>query len=365
MRGFRPGKYGASLSAHDYDGSVATLVFALRLVLAVVFATAGIGKLLDRPGSVKALSEFGVKGSAARVGGVLLPVLELAVACGLLFPPTVLAAAIGALVLLLAFIGGISRALVKGLNPDCHCFGQIHSAPAGPSTLIRNGVLAALAVVVLVKAPGPAIDTWIRDRTGAELAAVLFGLAALGAVAVGVRLWRENRKLKQELAEAEAGYPTYGLPVGAKAPDFNLLSTQGHKISLEELTAQGRPVGLIFVGPSCGSCWVLMPHLARWQQTLADRLTLVMISTGTPKQNEEAIAEHGIAGIFLHDGAKLLDKYRVPGTPTSVIVSPDGRIVSNTVVGSKGVEPLIRLMLQGADGNGATSTGVTATSAAA
>src|SRR4051794_8882041 len=144
-------------------GFVDTLDLVLRVVLAVVFATAGIGKLLDRDGSTRALADFGLGGQAARVGGTILPLAELAVALALLFPSTATAGAAGAFLLLLAFIVGISRALLQGRAPDCHCFGQIHSAPAGPSTLIRNGVLALMALVLLGSGPGPAFDTWIRD----------------------------------------------------------------------------------------------------------------------------------------------------------------------------------------------------------
>ena len=36
-----------------------------------------------------------------------------------------------ALVLLLLFVGGISYNVARGRSPDCHCFGQLHSAPAG------------------------------------------------------------------------------------------------------------------------------------------------------------------------------------------------------------------------------------------
>jgi peroxiredoxin/uncharacterized membrane protein YphA (DoxX/SURF4 family) len=347
-----------------YHGSVDTLDVVLRLVLAVVFATAGIGKLLDREGSIRALGDFGVGGAAARIGGTVLPLVELAVAVALLFPSTATAGAIGAFLLLLAFTVGIGRALLQGESPDCHCFGQIHSAPAGPGTLIRNAVLALLALVLLASGPGPAFDTWVRDRTGSELLAIGLGLLALAAAAVAVWLFLENRKLRRALAEAEAGYPVYGLPVGAKAPEFSLKGSDGRKVTLASLTALGRPVGLVFVGPSCGSCWVLMPHLRRWQESLSDRIALVMISTGTERQNEEAIAEHGIAGTFLHDGAKLLEAYRVPGTPTAVIVSPEGRIISTTVVGSRAVEPLIRLMLHSAETNGVAPAGA-ATPAAA
>jgi methylamine dehydrogenase accessory protein MauD len=342
---------------------VDTVVLALRIVLAVVFATAGVGKLLDREGSVKALRDFGVAAGAAAIGGTALPIAELAVALGLLFPPTATAAAIGAIVLLLAFVAGISRNLIRGIEADCHCFGQIHSAPAGPRTLIRNGVLAALAVVVLAGGPGPAIDTWIRDRSGAELVAVVVGLLALAGLAAAVRFWLSNRELKQRLADVEAGLPDNGLPLGARAPGFSLKSTTGEKVTLESLKAAGKPILIVFVGPSCGPCWVLMPHLARWQRTLAERLSLVMISHGTERQNQEALDEHEIVGTFLHNGQKVMDAYRAKGTPTAVMLSPDG-VVQATIVGARPIEPLVRLVLHGNGANGDVPAGSAASAAA-
>lgn len=340
-----------------------TLVLALRIVLAVVFATAGVGKLLDREGSVKALKDFGLGGGVAGIGGTALPIAELLVALGLLFPPTATIAAIGAVVLLLAFIAGISRALIQGIEADCHCFGQIHSAPAGPSTLVRNGVLAALGFVVLAGGPGPAIDTWIRDRTGAELAAVAIGLVGVAALAAAARFWLSNRELRQQLADAEAGLPDNGLPIGARAPGFSLKSTTGEKVSLDSLKAAGKPILIVFVGPSCGPCWLLMPHLARWQQSLEERISLVMISHATARQNQEALEEHEIVGTFLHNGQKVMDAYRAKGTPTAVMVSPDG-LVEASIVGSRPIEPLIRMVLHGNGANGEVPADQAASAAA-
>jgi hypothetical protein len=47
----------------------------------------------------------------------------------------------GALALLAIFIFGIAVNMARGRRPDCHCFGQIHSAPVGWTTLVRNGCL--------------------------------------------------------------------------------------------------------------------------------------------------------------------------------------------------------------------------------
>src|SRR5436305_2671304 len=136
-----------------------TIVLGLRVALAAVFLAAGIGKLLDLAGSRRALRDFGVPERVTGVAGVLLPATEIAVAVALIFRPSARWAAIAALLLLGAFILGIARALPRGEEPDCHCFGQIHSAPAGPLTLARNAVLAAFAVVILAYGSGPALDT--------------------------------------------------------------------------------------------------------------------------------------------------------------------------------------------------------------
>ena len=72
--------------------------------------------------------------------------------------------------------------MARGEEPDCHCFGQIHSAPAGPPTLARNAVLAGCAAVIVAYGSGPAVDAWVNARSAGEL-------VAAGAVSVQWQLW--------------------------------------------------------------------------------------------------------------------------------------------------------------------------------
>src|SRR3712207_9448411 len=65
---------------------------------------------------------------------------ELAVAAALVFTTTAWWGALGALLLLLLFAVAIGANLARGRKPNCRCFGQLHSAPAGWSTLARNAV---------------------------------------------------------------------------------------------------------------------------------------------------------------------------------------------------------------------------------
>src|SRR5579859_320189 len=129
-----------------------------RLVLAAVFALAAITKLLDRNGSRGAVAAFGVPAALANPVSLALPLAELAVVLALIPSVTAWVGAIGALLLLLLFIAGISFNLARGETPDCHCFGQLYSEPIGAKTIIRNVVLALVAVFVLVAGaghPGP------------------------------------------------------------------------------------------------------------------------------------------------------------------------------------------------------------------
>ncbi len=119
-----------------------------RLVLAAVFAVAGWTKARDVAGTRAAILDFGVPAPFVVPVAFLLPVAELTVAVLLLFEDTAGIGAILAIVLLALFIVGITVSLARGRRPDCHCFGQIRSEPVGATTLVRNGVLIALAVFV-------------------------------------------------------------------------------------------------------------------------------------------------------------------------------------------------------------------------
>src|SRR5215217_883929 len=119
---------------------MSTALLIARLLLVLAFVVASVAKLADRPGSRQAIVDFGVPSTLAAPLGLLLPLGELTVAATLLPASTAWWGALGALALLSVFIVGISINLARGRKPDCHCFGQLHSAPAGWKTLARNGV---------------------------------------------------------------------------------------------------------------------------------------------------------------------------------------------------------------------------------
>jgi uncharacterized membrane protein YphA (DoxX/SURF4 family)/thiol-disulfide isomerase/thioredoxin len=323
-----------------------SLLLAARVLLAAVFATAGIAKLRDRPGTQDSLQEFGVPKSLVSPFALALPLAELATAVALVPRPSAQWGGLAALILLLAFIAGISRALARGEAPDCNCFGQIHSEPAGRGTVVRNIALAAVATLVVVEGPGPSVIGWIADRSAAELVAVGAGAAALAAVIWAIALWRENRALKLEVADVRERLSLLppGLPVGSVAPAFELRSARGETVSLEALRARSLPVVLVFLTPGCPQCDMLMPELGGWQENLSDSLTLAVLSRGTAKENQ-AVIDSG-AEVLLQEEREVKVAYGLSGSPIAQLVSPDGRIASQAVGGVSEIESLIRLAIR-------------------
>ncbi len=131
-----------------------------RLLLAAVFLLAGIAKLSDPQGTIQGLHDFGLPWRLAQALGLLLSLGEIVVAVALVPLASAWYGACGALGLLLIFVVAIGINLARGRKPDCHCFGQLHSAPVGWPTLVRNGVLGALAGWLVYRGPlrvGPSL----------------------------------------------------------------------------------------------------------------------------------------------------------------------------------------------------------------
>jgi peroxiredoxin/uncharacterized membrane protein YphA (DoxX/SURF4 family) len=337
-----------------------SVVLAARLVLCAVFVVAAIGKLIDLPASRRSLVGFGVPERAATILGTALPFAELAVAIALLFEPTAQWGALGALLLLVAFIAGISHALRQGEAPDCNCFGAIHSEPASAKTLVRNVVLAVIALIAVIWGPGPAIDSWVSDRTAAELVAAITGTLALALLLIGVPMWLENRRLRVDLAKADERLERlpHGLPVGSLAPEFAVPDGKGGTMTLTSLLAPGNPVVLFFAAAGCGPCEPMLPDLRRLQEIAADRVTIGLIGISTIDRYNRVKATHGEETKLveackidpqldneLNELVEVSHAYDVHHSPSAVIVTPAGTIGSATVDARRAILALIRLAL--------------------
>jgi peroxiredoxin/uncharacterized membrane protein YphA (DoxX/SURF4 family) len=337
-----------------------------RLLLAAVFALAGVAKLSDRKGSRQAIIDFGLPAPLASPLAVLVPLAELAIAAALIPAFSARWGAVGALGLLLLFVLGISINLARGRKPECHCFGQLHSAPAGWKTLARNGVLVAVAAFVVwegTRGGGarPSALSWLGDLSATQLVALLLGVVVLG-ILLGqwwflMHLVRQNGRLLTRIEALEGffeaggappspnGEPTTqapeGLPVGDDAPGFALRGLHGERLTLGSLRSVSKPVMLLFTDPGCGPCNALLPEVGRWQQEHQQKLTLALISRGEVEENKTKAQEHGLKYVVLQKDWEVSESYAVGGTPSAVLIAPDGKVASSVAGGAEGIRGLL------------------------
>ncbi len=210
------------------------VLLSVRLGLAIVFVIAGVAKLADRTGSRHSLQAFGLPERLIPAAALALPVLEITIALGLLPASTAWLASIGVVVLLAGFVAGFAYNLARGRRPDGHCFGQLYSKPIGFETLLRNGLLAALAAVAVNAGPsgtGPSAVAWLFDLRPDTL---LLGGAVIPRTVISmiqawflIQLFRQHGRLL--LRVETAGLPA---PVAAPAPALELMTLDGPNADL-------------------------------------------------------------------------------------------------------------------------------------
>lgn len=319
-----------------------TVLIVARFALAAVFLVAGIAKLADMQGSRNALEDFRVPAALIPTTSVALPAAEIAAGLLLVLEATTQAGAVLAACLLLMFVGGITDALLRGSAPDCHCFGQLHSRPAGKETIARNVVLAAVAVYIFFAGPGPEINSWLSNSSAEVVALAGASLLAVSLAYACVSLWRDNRQLRGLRRHAEVPIP---LPVGDPSPEFTVSAADGTAVRSAQLLSDQQRTIFVFTSASCGPCVGLLPELARWRDMLVGRLDIHVLASGDVEENRRLASEHGVQVLLDRDG-RAASAFGILGTPSGVEVDATGRVAAPAAAGASAIEGLIRAALR-------------------
>jgi thiol-disulfide isomerase/thioredoxin len=251
--------------------------------------------------------------------------------------------------------------MAKGNEPDCHCFGQIHSEPVGTKALVRNIIFSLLALFLVAQG---------RDGQGYSLAeggsnTMQLLLMFLVAVLLGAALFYLKKVLdgqteilrRMELLEVlsregaplerhNAGSPHDGLPIGAPFPDFDLPSASGKRITLDALRDNGMPSVFFFVSATCDPCKALLPEIERWEAELGDRINFVLFSSGTAEENASKFGVFS-SDVILQEKRELADSVYARWTPTAIFVRADGTVGSHPAAGDIAIRELIERLRTG------------------
>ncbi|HVB38127.1 MAG TPA: MauE/DoxX family redox-associated membrane protein, partial [Vicinamibacterales bacterium] len=222
------------------------LILLCRAALACVFLLAGANKLFDYDTTRRTIADFGLPALLVGPTSLLLPSAEIVVAVLLVSAGLVWWGAVGGSLLLLIFTSAIAVNLALGRTPMCHCFGQLRSRPIGWETVARNVALLLGTMLLLLARPvsreGPVVGM-VAHLLRVRRLAVVTGAGALGAL-VGetsilwmllrqqgrllVRLDGVDQRLRSALPGADrAVAAVHGLPVGTRAPSFEVSTAAG------------------------------------------------------------------------------------------------------------------------------------------
>ena len=331
------------------------VLLLIRLVLFAVFALAAIGKFLDLKGAEKAVKDFGTPEEFAKTFAIGLPFAEIVFAFCFLFVSTAWVGALGGLILLLSFTGGMVWQMAQGNAPDCHCFGQIHSEPVSRKTVIRNIIFSLLALFLVAQGrddQGLSLADGASDTMQLLLIFLVLALTAAALFYLKKVLDKQTEILRRiELIELlsrdgiplernEAGSPHDGLPIGAPFPDFDLPNVSGGRVSLETVRRNGLPSLFVFVSATCDPCKALLPELERWEAELGDRINFILFSSGSPEDNG---AKFGVFSndVILQQRREVADTVYARWTPTAIFVRADGTVGSHPAAGDAAIRKLM------------------------
>ncbi len=204
------------------------IAYSAALVLAVVFAGAGVAKLRRRATTARTFAALGLTSPGVLAVGV--PSAELALAVGLVVAPAW--AGIASLAVLAGFTTFLVQAMRRGDALACGCFGATRPTPVGGTEIVRNAALAVAATAATL-AHGPLVPGL------GDVVTVLSATAAAWAVVSAV-----GRRVSPPPSRS-------GPPVGSVAPLLGALRYQDHRRTV-----------LAFVAPTCAGCAELRRSVA-------------------------------------------------------------------------------------------------------
>jgi hypothetical protein len=365
--------------------SVALLV--ARIALAATFVVAGAAKLADLPGARAAAVGLRVPRSLASAGVPALAGLEVLVGSGLIpagsSPYAAAAAALG----VLGLTALAASAILRGLRPECRCFGSLGAGRIGGVTLIRNAMIFAVSALVAIsgwKHPG---ETSSGRPDGLSATTITGFVALLLLTVVTTGLTRSNARLRVQRDAAVArlgalgaaaepadpanaleharpgpldtgGAPTGGggLEIGSEAPGFRLENIAGGDISLEDILSPGNRAMLTFVHMRCGECARLIANLAAWQRRHASELTIAVVAAGKRSATVAKAIQHGLERVGHDPERAVFAAFGVARTPAAVLLDPDGMVVSPIAYGTAGISTLVAGLPGGRLAAGASAT---------
>ena len=313
------------------------LSIALPLVLAAVLIASAVAKLRT-PDDLSGWAELGVPRALRRDWLVRVhPWAEaaLGISVAVLGGWLGVLATLVALALMVAYTLLVARVAARSTDASCACFGTRRRV---------NGVTVARNVWLTALAAGAAAVIWATPVVGGALIAGLPQFAwlialAVSAVTTAFILWPETRD--EDVDDAPGGPDVSTAEddldyIRTRTPAVPVTLADGTSANLRALT-QRRPVLLLAVSSSCGSCEAVMERRETYRKLVPEvdvRLLLTQPVTSRWTERDEPQS--------LHDEDDYVrESLGYGGTPSAVLLGMDGLLAGGPVTGDRAVDRFV------------------------
>jgi len=272
------------------------------------------------------------------------PWLELLLAAALLQPFTLLRPVVGlvAVALFAAFLALVLRAQDDGVS--CGCFGEASAAPISRTTVVRNVVFLALAVLALAEGiVSPAVHgAGLAWQPLTAFGAGAWAWALLVSVLLATAAFLAGRESVPATPDAAPATPMPEAPADAAEPERHpfpdaVVVADGEYTGLHRLVADGAVVALR-LSTGCGSCARVIERLDEFTDALGPVRLRVLMHQHAPGA-EGAIHSGAVdASLVLADPAGAASQaLGLHSFPTAVLLGTDRLTAGGPVGGADDV----------------------------
>jgi uncharacterized membrane protein YphA (DoxX/SURF4 family) len=128
----------------------ATILLVIRLYLGLLFLLSAIGKIRNQHDFVQGVVEYQIlPEKIARIGGLLLPWIEIVIALALIMGFALPLAGVASFLLIGSFTIAVTINLQRGHTIRCHCYGVASTSTIGRGTVARNIWLLLFSTLIV------------------------------------------------------------------------------------------------------------------------------------------------------------------------------------------------------------------------
>ena len=334
-------------------------LIAAPVLLSIVFAVSGAAKLRDRQGTEDAMVSLRLPArSLHSLAAAALPIGELLLAVLIWVPvvPLQVVVAGAQLLLCLAYLVIIARAVRFPEPVDCSCFGTLGAPTVSGSTVARNAILVVLAILTLMVASTGGMAQSLLRSPGALLAWA--GMIALAVVLTALTIGVSRRP-------DATSTPTTAQPTSAHASVADAAVDEGEPAEDELLDYERRPIPsvvvrrpdgelmpvhdlayeraalLVWLSPGCGPCERVTDLLPAWRQRLGLAVRVVVVLTRDLTAMDQAAVERYGPDVVGDIHLTVSGAFEAHGTPSVALLGVDGLLAGGPVTGFDAVTEFI------------------------